>query len=53
MMTYSDGPALIGKKDTNYDAPPWFFKGTVDDLMIFKGALSEDDIKLMARYSAW
>ncbi|MCF7797651.1 MAG: LamG domain-containing protein [Lentisphaeria bacterium] len=31
-LTYSDGPALMGKKDTNYDAPPWYFKGAVDEL---------------------
>lgn len=46
-LTYTDGPAIIGKKDTNYDAPPWYFEGAVDDLILFARALSDEEIKTL------
>lgn len=46
-LTYTNGPVIIGEKDTNYDAPPWYFEGAVDDLILFARVLSGKEIKAL------
>ncbi|MCF7796903.1 MAG: LamG domain-containing protein [Lentisphaeria bacterium] len=50
-MIYSDGPAYIGKYDTNYDAPPWYFKGAIDELFLFHRELSPDEIQRLMNFT--
>ncbi|MCF7839753.1 MAG: LamG domain-containing protein [Candidatus Marinimicrobia bacterium] len=50
-MTYSDGPARIGTKDNNYDAPPWYFKGAIDELFIFNRVLNPNEIRKLMNFT--
>jgi hypothetical protein len=46
-IVYSSGPAVIGKNDASSVNPPYYFNGTVDEVLVFNRSLSADQIKAL------